>query len=295
MFALLALLAGYNVWARKVLVRRMLAAPREPGTDILLGGGPVLIERGRERACLLVHGFMGTPADFGELPAALDESGWDVHAPLLPGHGTDPRRLAAVSAEETIAAVARHLTALRGRYRCVVPVGFSMGGALAMIVSCREGADGLVLVNPYFRSRYLARYVLPPRWWHRILSPFVGYVVRPRWMINVRRREAWPRIVCYRVIPARAFAEVFAIADRARQCAAPGAPMLMLVSQKDRTASARAAREFHGRVQAPAARLVEFARSDHMLFWDYDREEAVRAVVEFLNGLPGPGAGGNEK
>jgi len=200
MFALLALLAGYNVWARKVLVRRMLAAPREPGTDILLGGGPVLIERGRERACLLVHGFMGTPADFGELPAALDESGWDVHAPLLPGHGTDPRRLAAVSAEETIAAVARHLTALRGRYR-----------------------DGLVLVNPYFRSRYLARYVLPPRWWHRILSPFVGYVVRPRWMINVRRREAWPRIVCYRVIPARAFAEVFAIADRARQCAAPGA------------------------------------------------------------------------
>jgi carboxylesterase len=275
----------YDAWARRRLREYVSTAQREPAGNILRGGAPVHIDRGRQRACLLLHGFMGTPADVGELPQALDGAGWDVHAPLLPGHGTDPRDLEGLTADDIITGAEAELIALRGRYPQVVVVGFSLGGAIALILSERHDAAGLVLINPFFKSTYRLCYVLPPRCWYALLTPLVDYVVRPPGIVNVNRREARVHIIAYKVVPSGAFGEAFEIADRAASSQPRDVPLLMLLSEGDCTASPSAARRIYDRVSTARTELKTFHRSNHLLLWDYDREEATEAVLVLMRGL----------
>jgi len=284
----LLLATVYNSWASRRLAREVEQARREPGTDILLGGAPVEIDRGRERACLLLHGFMSTPSDFGELPRALDEAGWDVRAPLLPGHGTDPRQLVGVTVGDYLAHARRELEALRKQHSTVVVLGFSMGAAISVLLASDEPADGLVLVNPFLGVTYKAYYILPPRRWNAILGPFLDYTVRPGGVVHVNRKEAIGQIVCYRTVPTSAFATTFSVADAARSAGAPDVPLLVVISEDDSTADPQAARRFYEAANLKRKQLVTCPRSDHVLLLDYDREQAASAILEFLEELETP-------
>ena len=280
--ALLVAPAFYNAWARRVLEKELHDAAREPGTEFLRGGAPIRIERGRSRACLLLHGFMSTPADFGALPRALDEAGWDVVAPVLPGHATDPRRLEKVKADDLVSAGEEEFLRLRQKHPTVAVVGFSLGGAIALHLSARHAPDALVLVNPYFASPYKPRYVLPPRWAYALLSPAIEYAVRPATIHHINRAEGAKEIVGYRVVPMAVFREVFAVADAASAIAPPDVPLLVLISEGDSTSSPSAVQRFYEAAPVRRKERKLFGRSDHMLFLDHDREEAVRAVAAFL-------------
>jgi carboxylesterase len=278
----------YDSWALRRLNDYVSTAEREPTGGVLRGGAAVQIDRGRRRACLLLHGFMGTPADFGELPQALDDAGWDVHAPLLAGHGADPRDLEGVTADDMIRAAEAELAALRERYTQVALVGFSMGGAMTLILSEEHDADGVVAVNPFLKSTYRLRYVLPPRWWYAVLGPLVDYVARPAGLVNVNRPEARAGIVAYEVVPSQSFGMAFEMADRAAASRPRDVPLLMLLSERDGTASPSAARRLYERMPTAGKELVTFDRSDHLLMLDYDREAATEAVLGFLGRIDAP-------
>lgn len=272
----------YNTWARGALESYVAQAPRGPD-GVLLGGAPVRIDRGRPRACLLLHGFMGTPADFGELPQAIERAGWDVCAPLLPGHGTDPRDLESLTADAMLEGVEAELADLQRRHEQVVVVGFSLGGALGLLLAEQHDADGLVLVNPFFQTTYKLYYVLPPRWWNALLRGTVDYVVRPGGIVRVNRPEAKKQILVYRVVPTRAVQEVFELGDRARSAQPRDMPMLMLLSKDDRTASPSLSREVYDRTTLTRKTIRSFDRSDHILLRDYDREETIAEILQFLH------------
>jgi carboxylesterase len=285
-FVLLVSSGCYNRWARGVLRKRMSEVEREPNSGLLKGASPIRIEKGREKACLVLHGFMSSPVVCGELPRALDRAGWDVHAPLLKGHGTDPRDLRNVSAEDWIRQCGEEFENLKSRYNQVAVAGFSMGGALAVTVAAEHNPRALVLINPYFASTYRAYYLLPPRRWHALLHPFLDYAVAPGPDRAVSRPGGAAGVLRYRVIPTEVFGEVFAVADRARKARLGEVPLLMLCSEKDGTASIRAAKAFYRRARGPQ-QIETFERSKHLLLLDYGREEAIETILEFLNGLPG--------
>ena len=44
---------------------------------------------GENAAVLMIHGFLGTPAEMRPLAEKLLEAGVSVHAPLLPGFGAE--------------------------------------------------------------------------------------------------------------------------------------------------------------------------------------------------------------
>ncbi|MDQ3898118.1 MAG: alpha/beta fold hydrolase, partial [Actinomycetota bacterium] len=74
---------------------------------------------------LLLHGLTGSTQSVAGLAAALVAAGFEVEAPVLPGHGTSPDELAGCGWDDWVAAA----EAAYGRLALpVLAVGLSMGG-----------------------------------------------------------------------------------------------------------------------------------------------------------------------
>lgn len=258
---------------------------RGAAARLMPGAQPIRIERGRAGACLLLHGWLSTPADFGSLPHALDEAGWDVHAPLHPGHGTCPADLEGVTAQGLLDASRRHYAALRGRYRKVALVGFSMGGTLATMLAAEQPPDRLVLVAPFYSISHRWYYVLPAHWWHAMLAPFLRRVRRPLSLVRVNRPEGRADIIAYGAFPIDASTALFELRETAASTVVPSqlhVPVLVAYSPRDRVASPAAIEAFFNALPEGTNRTALFPRSDHWLLHDYDRQEAAAAIVDFL-------------
>jgi carboxylesterase len=251
-----------------------------------LGARPVRIDRGRPRACLLLHGWLSTPLDFGDLPRALDEAGWDVYAPLHVGHGGRPTEMEGVTADALLDASRAHYEELRARYPTVALVGFSMGGTIATILAAEEPPDRLVLIAPFYDVQHKWYYGLSPHTWHRLLSPFLRYVVRPPGLTRVNRPEGLNEIAAYTAYPASALAALFDLRRRAVTRVDPGAfrmPVLLLHPTSDESSSSVASRQYVERMPSADKRVVAYGRSNHQLLHDYERGEAIAEIVAFLN------------
>lgn len=127
-----------------------MGAP-EPLRRLQIFGGPEhrpFRWEGERGYLLLVHGFLGTPADLRPLGEALHREGWTVEAPLLPGFGPDLESLPGRRWEEWRDCL-RHLWDREGR-RPRFLLGYSMGGALALILAAERPPDGLVLLAPFW-------------------------------------------------------------------------------------------------------------------------------------------------
>jgi carboxylesterase len=114
---------------------------------------PFELGRG-EDACLLLHGFTGSPWDVRPLGEALAARGLYVRAIQLPGHGTTPEALLRVSHRDWLRAVAQALFSLRDHRRTFV-AGLSMGALLALRLAADypERVHGLALVAPALRFK----------------------------------------------------------------------------------------------------------------------------------------------
>ena len=97
---------------------------------------------------ILVHGFTGSPASMRPWAHYLNDRGYTVSVPQLPGHGTHWENLNKVSWEKWPEKVISELSWIRSRCDKVFIFGLSMGGCTTLNVAEREQVDGLVLVNP---------------------------------------------------------------------------------------------------------------------------------------------------
>jgi carboxylesterase len=114
---------------------------------------PFELGRG-EDACLLLHGFTGSPWDVRPLGEALAARGLYVRAIQLPGHGTTPEALLRVGHRDWLQAAAQALLALR-EHRHTFVVGLSMGALLALRLAADypERVQGLSLIAPAVRFK----------------------------------------------------------------------------------------------------------------------------------------------
>ncbi len=266
------------------------AVARDPQTGIITGAEPRELGTPLSpKAMLFVHGFSGTGNNFHELPDRVAAQGWHVRVMLLPGHGRSPFLFEETSAEELLGAVLEELRALRARHETVVLCGHSMGGALATLAAAQVPLDGLVLAAPYYAVTFKWFYLLTAERWATLLSPIIRWIHNPPDRQPVKRREVSREILCYPWIPTRAFRTAMALAERARnpevlrrvQC-----PTLLLHSTQDNVTDPGTAARAFAHVGSAEKTAVWLDNSDHIIFWDYDREQVARETTEFLKSLP---------
>lgn len=114
------------------------AASARPGAD------------GRRIGVLLCHGFTGSPASMVPWAKALEQHGYAVSVPRLPGHGTTWQEMNRTTWVDWYAEISAAFAALRAENDAVAVCGLSMGGGLALRLAedRPEEVAGLVLVNP---------------------------------------------------------------------------------------------------------------------------------------------------
>lgn len=106
---------------------------------------------------LLVHGFTGSPAAMRPWAEYLNQRGYTVNVPLLPGHGTKPENLNLVKWPEWPAKVESELNLLLKSCDKVFICGLSMGGGTTLNVAARysEQLAGIILVNPMIHVKFV--------------------------------------------------------------------------------------------------------------------------------------------
>ncbi|MBU0753678.1 MAG: alpha/beta fold hydrolase [Planctomycetes bacterium] len=293
--SVLLILTGviYEGQARRILYREIAETPRNPDTGVIIGTEAITLPGRSDRACLLIHGWMGSRIDFNDLGERLAQRGFTVRLMRLPGHGTTPLDLESRGLQDLDDAVREELSVLRTTYSEVMVVGFSMGGALASMLAAQEPVDRLVLAAPFFGVTYRPWYLLPPETWNRFIRLFLSYTIKGKAFVQVNREEAKSRLFSYRVAPTAAVTLLCETGRKARQTALLeriDCPVLWLHGREDLAASLDAAEEAFAKISSKDKRRIVLERSNHHLFWDYDAERVMTAILDFLSpGLNAPG------
>ena len=106
---------------------------------------------------LLVHGFTGSPASMRPWAEYLNQKGYSVRVPLLPGHGTKPEDLNEVKWEQWPAKVESEIEELSKTCSKIFICGLSMGGGTTLNVATRLSTklSGIILVNPMIHVAFV--------------------------------------------------------------------------------------------------------------------------------------------
>ncbi|MEK6811869.1 MAG: alpha/beta fold hydrolase, partial [Nanoarchaeota archaeon] len=157
---LLALLRAFT-GIRFFLIKRRVKKP----VTIFPQAEPYFNKVSGKKVALLLHGFTSSPREFRDLSDYLAKHGVSSYAPLLPGHGTSPERLAVIKHYQMIEAVQEHIDMLAKDYDEIYLIGSSFGGNLALICSNYSSkVRGVVILGTpiFFRRHKLNKYILLP-------------------------------------------------------------------------------------------------------------------------------------
>ena len=215
---------------------------------------------------LLLHGLTGSPYNFGPLARRLADEGYEVAAPLLPGHGTSPERLRYTGWNDWLVAARRAFDRLAERHEAVFIVGFSMGSLLATVVAQERGLKvaGLVVIAVPLELDLKSQTVLKlaRRVPIDLFLPFVKKENGP----DVSDPGVAAAMPSYDRTPIAAAASMLdgqtLAADRAGRL---GVPVLVLHGRHDHVAPVRNARVFYDLLQTPSRRLIIYPKSWHIL------------------------------
>ncbi len=101
-------------------------------------------------ACLLIHGFTGTPKEMRWMGEFLNQQGYTCLGIRLAGHATDPEDMIRSNWTDWTASVEDGYQLLRGVSDNIFIIGLSMGGVLSLLMSTRLDVKGVVAMStPY--------------------------------------------------------------------------------------------------------------------------------------------------
>jgi carboxylesterase len=239
-------------------------------------------EPSRGRTVILLHGFGGSPYDMEPLAAAMRESGFRLLIPVIPGETMQAteREREDLTTDDLLVWIRGLIAEEKARFgRKPHLVGFSMGGTLSTLAAAEGGIERLVLISPYFSlawgNEFLGRL-------SSLVAPVAPTGPKP-WKGKVNDPAGYRR---YRpgtsFVSLPAFQRLRDMAERARREVArlPVLPTLVLASPGDEVASFEVTEKLFS--ARPKTRFVAFPRSNHILTFDYGRDEASAVIRRFL-------------
>lgn len=245
---------------------------------ILKGAEPFLLPGGGH-GILLVHGFTGSPSEMRLLGESLQQEGYTVLAPRLPGHGTSPSHMAQTGWQDWYGAVEDAYHFLLGLCREISVVGLSMGGLLALKLAAEYPVNKVAALSApiYIADKRLK--------WLPLYRVVRQYVPKRRRHLNVDPIYS----VCYDRTPLSSLASLLEFIPRV-DAVLPRltAPLLIVQSKAEHTVCPRSASHILERAGSKEKKIVWLTRSGHIVTLDNERQTVFTVIAAFLSG-PEPG------
>ncbi|GAC1393229.1 MAG: alpha/beta fold hydrolase [Ktedonobacteraceae bacterium] len=258
-----------------------------------------------ERACLLIHGFSGTPTEMRGLGDALVAQGMRVYGVLVAGHSGDPEELIISDRTSWITSVEVGLEQL-AHYKTVFVAGLSMGGVLALTLAIHhpERIAGVVAMSTptRFESNIQTRLVPLARYFIKWFYPLKALNFNsPKVQVEILKQAQLrdPSVAAIDFtdiqvvdhikntvrIPVPAIAELIAMTNRTRRSLGKlRVPLLIIQSKRDQTVEPKCAEELYRlATSTPSKSLHWLEMSDHVITTGPERDEVYRLVSSFID------------
>ncbi len=232
-------------------------------------------------ACLLIHGFTGTPKEMRWMGEFLNQQGYTCLGIRLTGHATQPEDMIRSTWTDWTASVEDGYHLLRGLTDNIFLVGLSMGGVLSLLMSTRLDVRGVVAMS--------TPYKLPddPRlrhidWLSKIVSymPKSDVVPGAGWF----DKEAWKDHVSYPQNPVRSIGELNKLLGEMRSSLPQlNVPVLLIHSKDDGyVLPENIELIYSGLLNASDKTKLYVTGSGHVVPRDAARQEAFQYALEFI-------------
>lgn len=225
-------------------------------------------------AVVVIHGFTGIPGHWRLAAEVLNQRGYTVVAPRLPGHGTSIEDMDRYGAGDWIRAVVDAAVSV-GNHRRLHLAGLSLGGLLAVLCAGPTNAATVTTVSAPLRFRRRSIYLAP------FLHRFRPYTPWPP-TTPPTEPETAALFITYPGVPTRRAADLLVVARHARKTARRlRRPALVVQSAADETVHPGSGRIL-ARLLGPATQTLWLSNSRHNALLDVERHLIHDALLNRL-------------
>jgi carboxylesterase len=232
-------------------------------------------------ACLLIHGFTGTPKEMRGMGEYLHRQGYTCLGVRLAGHATRPEDMIRSRWTDWVASAEDGYHLLCGINQDIFLIGLSMGANLSLLLSTQLKVKGVIAMST--PSRLPSDY---PIWLIQLMSLVIKH--RPKtneppgsgWF----DQEAYQDHISYPQNPVRAAAELKKlIREMHKVLPRVNVPVLLMHSKDERYVLPDNTETIYARlVNASDKRKLYIPGSGHVLPRDASREQVFNTAVEFI-------------
>jgi carboxylesterase len=232
-------------------------------------------------ACLLIHGFTGTPKEMRLMGEFLNGQGYTCLGIRLAGHATNPEDMIRSRWTDWVASVEDGYQLLCGMTDHIFLIGLSMGGILSLLMSTRLQVKGVVAMST--PSRLPTDYLT---WFIELISHVIRY--RPKskeppgsgWF----DKAAYQDHVAYAQNPVRSTAELKKlILEMHSALPMVKVPVLLMHSKDERYILPDNVEDIYaGLANASDKTKLYLTGSGHNLPRDASRAQVFQAALEFI-------------
>ncbi len=221
----------------------------------------------RSKACVLIHGFTGSPKEIEIIANHLEEKGIDVVTPTLPGHGEyiNRREMRRFTRRDWLESAEKVIKETTESYDEVYLIGFSMGGLISAFLATKYPIKKLVLLSTSVFYLNVHRFVDNMKQKMRSKSQLQRYIykikntpIRTTLQFRTLVKELTPYIEQIDV------------------------PTLIIQGEQDDLVDPRSAQYIYEHIQSKEKELHFLPNSKHIICWDSDKEQVVDLVDQFL-------------
>jgi len=203
----------------------------------------------------------------------LNEHGYTVRVPRLPGHGRQWEDLNKVHWQEWPAKAASELEILKNECRKVFIFGLSMGGGTTLHVAAHHEVDGLVLVNPMIHiPGMLIKF-----------APIISRLQPGRASVGDDIKKPGVTEWGYDVLPTKGVVQLNKLLKSSRSTLnTVKAPLLLFHSTEDHVLPVSNTEIIMAEIGSSQKERVELSNSYHVANLDYDADEIFARSLAFV-------------
>lgn len=231
--------------------------------------------KGKNDICvILIHGFTATTVEVRPIAEYLNQEGFSVYAPLLPGHGTSPEDLNKQTWRNWIDSVIEVFNQCKCDYEQIFIGGESMGGVITCYIAAEHPEiKGIMLYAPAIKVDNLA------------FSKYIQFFKKEMPKKNTKERQGkdvfpWQG---YKVNPTRAAYQMYLLQKiTKRNLWKIRQPAIIFQGKFDQTISPKGPKLIYNNINSPKKEFVLLENSDHCVLLDKDFKYLARKTYDFI-------------